>query len=447
MNKLVLLKICLNLFVLILVLGGVFVLNESALLVATGVLVIFFINRDQRLLHPSNMVFAFYAMYLILPICLFYVLEFISWEYILPWGRISNWDQVSPNAFALVFCTFSLLFLSLIFFNQDKPRLNKHTGINNIYVPYSICISLIVILIFGMALFVSKTGGIGLWLSDYSNTYVSGKSGVGWLNFLLINYAHFVFFICGIALFSKHGIKGVRRQLLIFLLIFSVVVVCYFQGIKSRVPILALFFLFPVLINSRLKMFNGVVLFLAFISFFMVSMYFRSNGFYDSFPKLVEYLLSYFNTYILLDTTMNDFPSDYMRTLWFSSQKYTQALGYESNGEYLDISYWLTDVYFPETWERNATQQWPLEMELYFNFGGLQFFVLPVLLISVLISYLYNRAYLGSHILSFIFIAEFIRIFSTLRGSMLPWTLPLVLIFYICTCFFMIAFTRKVNNA
>ena len=208
-------------------------------------------------------------------------------------------------------------------------------------------------------------------------------------------------------------------------------------------PILALMFFFPLLLSLEISLKKGIFAVLAFIAFFMFAMYFRSNGFYNTIPIAFEYLLSYFNTYILLDNVMHDFDPDYMRTIWFSSTKFTSMLGFAPLSEYLDISYWLTDLYYPETWARSATQQWPLEMELYFNYGGIYFSFIPLFIMAFYYSLLFNSIEKGNFFLYFIFIAEFVRLFTILRGSMFPWTLPLTLVFYITTYVFMKVAVRR----
>jgi hypothetical protein len=420
--------------------------GHSGLFLAVSLTFLFLLNRDKRLLHPTNMLFAFYALYIVVPVSLYYLLEFIHWDYILPWGKVSDWSKVTYNSMYLVFLNFCMLFFTMKYFSIKETEQIATSKVMGNYIPLYICIILLIINIVGLLVFMNLTGGLSTWVNDYSNTYISGKTGVGWLNFILINLAHFTFFVCGFTYFSAYSLSKNQKTLFLILLVITFVMVCYFQGIKSRVPLLAIMFFFPLLITFKLKFTKGLLYFIGFILFFMISMYFRSNGFYESFPMLLEYLLSYFNTYILLDNTMKDFPPDFLRTIWFSSTKFTSIIDLTAKAEYLDISYWLTDVYYPEMWANNATQQWPLEMELYFNFGGLQFFLIPILCLSLYYAFLFNKTNQGNYCVYFIFIAEFVRLFSMLRGSMFPWTLPLILMFYVATYFFMKMAVKRVNK-
>jgi hypothetical protein len=447
MKKINIIKFPINAGIVILCLIWMLFFDHTALAVTSSILALFLLNRQKRMLHPTNMLFLFYTLYLIIPVTLYYIFELVNWQYILPWGMVSDWSAVSPNSMGLVLMTFSISFFSMLYLTNRNKRFVNNDHEDIIFISINMCLLLLVLNILGCLFFVTQTGGLAAWISDYSNVYISGKSGVGWLNFILINLSHFTFFVCGFTFFSGYPIRKHKKYLFLGLLLVALIAVSSVQGIKSRVPILSIMFFFPLLFKAQISLFRGVSILSVFIVFFMSAMYFRSNGFYNSIPIATEYLLSYFNTYILLDNTMQDYNHDYFRTIWFSSTKFTSMIGVTPLAPYLDISYWLTDIYFPETWARQATQQWPLEMELYFNYGGLYFSMIPLLIMSAYYAILFNSADNGNHYIYFIFIAEFVRLFTILRGSMFPWTLPLVLIFYMLTYIFMKMAVRRIPRS
>jgi hypothetical protein len=101
-----------------------------------------------------------------------------------------------------------------------------------------------------------------------------------------------------------------------------------------------------------------------------------------------------------------------------------QTLGfiYDPDANF-DISVMLTKEFFPSQWyQEHATQQWPLDTELYLNYYGIYLSWIPLMIYGYVISVLYRAAVLRRNLhLMPIFIMEFMRIFSTMRGTLIPW--------------------------
>jgi hypothetical protein len=57
--------------------------------------------------------------------------------------------------------------------------------------------------------------------------------------------------------------------------------------------------------------------------------------------------------------------------------KFLTPFGLSDPSLYYDMNHYLTDIYFPTAWEIRATEQWPVEADLYLNFYF--FFGLPLI--------------------------------------------------------------------
>ena len=80
-------------------------------MVMVFMMVVFLAFRNKEVLCPSNIVFGSYFLYLIFPGTLFYVLEWVEWEYVLPWGKVNDWSRLSDEALLSFAYVFSLFFL------------------------------------------------------------------------------------------------------------------------------------------------------------------------------------------------------------------------------------------------------------------------------------------------------------------------------------------------
>ncbi|WP_454833095.1 hypothetical protein [Pseudomonas veronii] len=273
-------------------------------------------------------------------------------------------------------------------------------------------------ILLGAVCFFQVTGGVEAWFGNYSDTYLENKKGYGLLNFLLIMSSNFLAYALG---YYWRTQRRVSLMLVIFVLL--VLTLCaYIQGVKSRIFYFAIFFSIPWLSVMRLTLVKGAVIFLGFTLAFSFAMYFRSNGFYSTPEMLLEYFLSYFNTIFLHDMILRDMPPDLFLTMSYPIKKWLTFVGVPSE-EYLhDISRWLTSIYYPKQWfEGSATQQWPIETELYLNYGYYVFWVVPIFVHSLFICGLYALRYRFGPVFLFIFVCELLFFLSMFRGSMLQW--------------------------
>ena len=97
------------------------------------------------------------------------------------------------------------------------------------------------------------------------------------------------------------------------------------------------------------------------------------------------------------------------------------------------MNHMLTDRYFPTAWEIRATEQWPVEADLYLNFYF--FFGLPLVFIyTYIVGLIYGRAKTGDNLgLWTVAMLLTISLVSHLRGSLINH-----LDFYLYPMFFVI---------
>lgn len=385
---------------------------------ATFIIFSFLLFRNKRIICPSNVVFGNYFLYLVFPATLFYILDWVSWEYVLPWGKLNDWASVSDEAVLSYAYIFALFFYYLRFLEVLLERQDDGVGMFE-YRSRPLAILLCACFLFlGCAYFFEVTGGLDAWSGNYSETYLSKKKGYGFLNFLLIMWSNFMAFWLGFYCRTAE-----RRSFFLILLVFLVLGFCaYLQGLKSRVFLFGIFFSLPWLAVARLSLKKGFLLFAGFVFLFSGAMYVRSNGFYRTPEMLLEYFLTYFNTIFLHDMVLRDMPSGYFQTVSFPFSKWMTFFGVASPDHMHDISRWLTSIYYPSQWfEESATQQWPVETELYLNYGNYIFWIAPVAIYSLFMGGLYSLRFRCGPIFIFIFMSELFVFLSMFRGSMLQW--------------------------
>ncbi|MHC8387654.1 hypothetical protein ACYZTM_06390 [Pseudomonas sp. MDT2-39-1] len=402
------------------------------LIIIFYMLAIFLIFRNKRALSPSNVVFASYFLYFVFPGLLFYFLEAISWEYVLPWGKINDWSALSDEAVLSYVYVFTLFFISTRVLESLIDRRPTVDFFQDIRVrPLGIVVCAAMILVGGIYFF-EVTGGTDAWFNDYSQTYLEKKKGYGILNFLLLMGANFLAFTLGVYWRTENKISVLLVSFVIVVLVFC----AYIQGIKSRMFYFMIFFSLPWLCAYKLTIAKGTLMFIGFVLLFSFAMYFRSNGFYNTPEMLLEYFLSYFNTIFLHDMILRDMPSDFFLTVQYPFNKWLTFVGVPSEGYLHDISRWLTSIYFPSQWfDESATQQWPIETELYLNYGYYIYWIIPIFLYSLYICMLYLMRFRGGPVFVFIYVSELLLFLSMFRGSMLQWIALFNLVFY-CALWF-----------
>ena len=383
--------------------------------------------RPRNVLHPNNMVFAFYGLYIILSSTLNLVLNLIDWEYVLPWGQQVFWDAMSPTLLFQAKFTFLVLFFGLYWFCKDRLQ-TRDLSFDQIEVNPVWRRSLAAISVALVLLFMHSTAGLDAWITDYSFTYLTKREGHGLLNVIIIALGNVAVF-----LFGLEARRAQRKGLTILVALLVMMTLSYIGGIKSRFIFLLIVFLSPWFMDMRFRLRTLVALTVSFFVLLYLGTLIRTEGFYASAPYFIEMLVGYFNAFQLHDWIVTSRPPGFFETVWQVFVKPLQILGMVSLDESFDISVMLTKEYFPEQWElEHATQQWPLDTELYLNYYGMWLSWLPLLMYSAIQGWLYRNAVLRANFcLMPIFVMEFQRIFSTLRGTLIPWETPIYIVQYL----------------
>lgn len=390
------------------------------------IVITYLIFRPDHIFHPNNMLFASYGLYVVLSSTLNLILDLINWEYVLPWGQTVFWNKMSLYLLFQVEFTFLVLFFSFRYFCRPRSSL-AGSRVADIFVRkdvvnvlYFTCIGLVL-------LFMQSTAGISEWINNYSYTYLAKREGHGLLNVIIIVLGNIAVFLLGLQT------MGAEKK---WTLVLKALVICAFLsfigGIKSRFIFLLIVYLSPYFLRLKFKL--RIVFFLAFAFFVLLYLgtLLRTEFFYASGPYFLEMLIGYFNSYQLHDLIVVSRSPDIFQTVWQVGVKPLQILGLMPEDANFDISVMLTKEFFPEQWDNeHATQQWPLETELYLNYYGIYFSWIPLVLYAAALGWLYRVAVVGrNYWLLLIYVMEFQRIFSTLRGTLIPWETPIYIVQY-----------------
>jgi hypothetical protein len=384
--------------------------------------------RPQRALHPNNMIFAFYGLYVVLSSTLNLILHLIQWEYVLPWGQNVYWDRISKTTLFQAQFTFLVLFFSFHHFTKrsDAEIVPERSPVA---VRPTILAALYVWTMFLAFWFIQVTAGLQAWMNDYSATYLSMREGHGLLNVVTIVFGNITVFLLGVTTYySKNKLFPIMAALIIMMPL-SVI-----AGIKSRFIFLLVLFLSPYFMRFIFSLKYVAVFAFSFFTLLYLGTLLRTEGFYASAPFFLEMLIGYFNSFQLHDSVVATRDPALLQTVFQIFVKPLQALGllHDADANF-DISVMLTKEFFPEQWYlEHATQQWPLDTELYLNYYGVYLSWFPLMCYAAFVSWLYRSAVvMRNYKLVPIFMMEFMRIFSTMRGTLIPWEVFIYVVQYL----------------
>jgi len=398
-----------------------------------------FFVRSNKFICPSMFILANFSLYVALPSMLTTILFYIEYDYQLLWIENIAVKWASLSNFTILQTSFIFIFLyyPLVLFERrinlirkfKFPQITQIANNQTKLVFNTMIITAVTSIFLTFYLFFSM-GGPDAFFSDYSSTFLKNRSGLGVPIILGSIFTNICVFLLGIIFFSE---KFEYRLLFLILALFIIFTNGFVMGFKSRIGILFIIFFLHKLMNFN---FNFKVLVystaLFFIALFSLS-YVRTNGYYTGF-LLIEMLISYFNNLILHETIVIDFkPMDLFSIFW-GANKWLYEGGIINYVADYDYSIYLTKIYYPDEWFlQKATQQWPIQTEIYLNFGAGVFQIIPVFLISaylVMLYVIYTRPYTNLAII-FICFSEFLRTLVTLRGGLLPYDLVYAVLAYI----------------
>lgn len=382
--------------------------------------------------------FAFKSLYLVSPLTIIHLFYFVFYL-AAPFFAEQHSDSDFSNliyyiAYAMIFLTHAiasfgaglgagrdLKLLELECYNCQNDRVNYQAGkwVLVLYVLSTSCLVMIIL----------SSGGFAKWIHDPGDAFLNrGGSGI------YVIFSHFFTFLLAslVGLYSRS--KGVLH-IIIFLTWLALT--SPIHGSKALISTyLALLFL-PILYRTRLLGFSSVFFSVALLFVFILGLYFRNHT-WITWEELAPYALNYFTSLRNLVILIEDFSPDFFTTFFIPFNKFLTPFGLSDPSLYYDMNHMLTDKYFPHAWEIRATEQWPVEADLYLNFyffGGLPLIFAYTYVIGRIYHESKTNSSLGMCVVAFLLIFS---IPSHLRGSLYNHV-----DFYLYPMFFIIYFTLR----
>ena len=260
-----------------------------------------------------------------------------------------------------------------------------------------------------IVMIVLASGGFAHWIEAPGDAFLN-RQGSG----VYVVLSHFAIF-CLAALVGYHAYTARRITPLIVFLAW-LAITSPVHGSKGLISLFLILSLTPWLRNMKFMGSASVVFVATLVFIFFFGLYLRNISWITP-EEAIPYALNYFTTLRNLIILIQDFQPDFLLTFFLPFNKFLTPLGLTDSSLYFDMNHMLTDKYFPTAWEIRATEQWPVETDLYLNFYF--FFGLPlVFLYTYTVGLIYGRARvannLGTWIVAMLLI---VSIISHLRGS------------------------------
>ncbi len=331
----------------------------------------FLVHQPHKVLSPLTVLYIYYGAWFIFAptVASLYIgmLEYVEY-------RI---------AFAMAYTVFSTAALALVvgesigLASQRKPielpdisPANLSMLIATLYVIATAAILTIVI----------RSGGFQVWLDNPGDAFLN-RGGTG--AFVVVSHFSSLALAAATAYIAYRG----RKVSLLLCFLIWVVVTSPVHGSKLQIGLLFLIAVMPWLVSSRFWSWKLAALLLGGIVVFLGGMYMRHQNILSSVGMILS-TANYFTALQNLAISLRDFSPDFLMTFFLPFNKIGMMFGLTDANTYFDMNHLLTDAYYPERWGMKATEQWPVETDLYLNFG----FVLGVPLVF-LFFYLHGWLY------------------------------------------------------
>jgi hypothetical protein len=189
------------------------------------------------------------------------------------------------------------------------------------------------------------------------------------------------------------------------------------HGSKQLITIFLLVSLVPRIRGMKFVSIGGVIISVLIVGIFLFGLYLRNLS-WITLQDALPYALNYFTALRNLMILLADFEPGLIQTFFLPFNKFLTPFGLSDSGLYYDMNHMLTDRYFPKAWEIRATEQWPVEADLYLNFyfiWGLPLIFLYFFVIGRIYGMAKRNQNLGLWVVSVLLIFS---ITSHLRGSL-----------------------------
>jgi hypothetical protein len=398
-----------------------------SLLYLCGVTLVFF-NYQQSIDNLPTFCVLFFLTFVcaqpkraICPLSIFY-LYYGLWFVVAPLfaNRYKENNLSLPEftlAFAYAYTVFGIGVLSILF-GERVGFINSGVAKSYLRLDRQLNRRLLAFLYLGSSglvlAIVLSSGGFSIWFTDPGEAFLN-RAGSG----VYVILSHFF----SMALASLSGYYAYEKKSIWSVLFFLtwVMVTSPVHGSKFQIVLLIILVLVPWLRHLRFYSVGTFFLGLGLLAVFFLGLYFRNLTWIDV-KTMVPYSLDYFTALENLAISLRDFPPDLMKTFFLPLNKFLTPFGLENSSFYYDMNHLLTDIYFPHAWEIRATEQWPVETDLYLNFYfifGLPVIGLFLFLIGVIYGFAVKNDSLGAW-----FAAMLVTLFmvSHLRGSLINHT-------------------------
>jgi len=261
-----------------------------------------------------------------------------------------------------------------------------------------------------VALIIGSTGGLEHWIAAPGDAFLN-RAGSG----VYVILSHF----SSITLAALVGYYAYKNKKIMPLTIFIIwlIVTSPVHGSKFQISLLLCLLFLPWLRSLKLFSIRSIILYTAFLAIFFLGLYFRNLS-WLTFNTVIPYALNYFTALSNLALSLRDFNPSLITTFFLPFVKFLTPFGLENSNMYYDMNHMLTDHYFPHAWEIRATEQWPVETDLYLNFyflGGLPLVFLYLFIVGAIYKLASKSEQLGIWVVSILLILFMI---SHLRGSL-----------------------------
>lgn len=361
--------------------------------------VVFFIyNMPRHIISPLSFFYLYYGV--------FYVVAPLFAE---RYNGVLHNKEYSLS-FLMLYATFSLGVCSLQlgeFFSKFREGVSnlKEYKVSKFFIGFLIFISTLMCI-----LIVINSGGFSYWMRSPGDAFLN-RAGTGHFVILSHFFSIYLSVIVGYYTYTRN------KYFMYVVFLFWLIVTSPVHGSKMQISLLLLLSIIPWVRNKEFISIRTLAIYLLLMSIFFLGLYFR-NVSWMTLDTMIPYALNYFTALDNLAISVRDFNADFLMTFWLPFNKFLTPFGRSDISLYYDMNHYLTSIYFPKAWEIRATEQWPVETDLYLNFYFI--FGLPLLFSYLfVIGYLYGMALkldsLGYWAASFLMI---IFMMSHLRGSL-----------------------------
>lgn len=376
-------------------------------------------NIPKYILSPLNILFAYYGLWFVISPALAsgYTSELLNTE-------------AYKISIALVYTNFCVCLYGIKsgILLAKSTRSNTTFKIDNQVNIYRLIISLFVFSTLMVLMIVNVSGGVSVWIDNPGDAFLK-RYGSG----VYVILSHFSSIILA-SLVGFYTYKY-RRFSVLLMFILWLALTSPVHGSKFQISLLLILCFSPWLRKSSTVSFKGFLLISSFVAIFILGMYFRGADISNS-DRLMS-LFNYFSTLHNLAISVADFDPGSKITFWLPFNKFMTPFGLDNGINYYDMNHYLTDIYYPDAWKIRATEQWPVETDLYLNF---YFFAgLPIVFIYMMsIGYFYKKSLITSSF-GLLIVSLLLTIFmiSHLRGSLYNHTdfYMVPYLFFVFACF------------